>query len=108
MRFLTQGWSISGITVATSGFPVNLHVDGDNSLQGSIPNGVNNYSLGMPDYNGAPLQLSGNPRNGQPYFNVSDFSDNALGTVGNASRRSFYGPGQLNFNLALLRSFRFS
>jgi hypothetical protein len=108
LRFLTQGWSISGITVATSGFPVNLRVDGDNSLQGSRPNGVNNYSLDMPDYNGAPLHLNANPRNGQPYFNVSAFSDNALGTVGNASRRSFYGPGQLNFNLALLRSFRFS
>ena len=31
-----------------------------------------------------------------------------LGTPGNASRRSFYGPGMLNFDLALLKSFRFS
>jgi hypothetical protein len=33
-------------------FPGHAHVDGDNSLMGSIPNGVNNYSLDLPDYNG--------------------------------------------------------
>jgi hypothetical protein len=52
--------------------------------------------------------LNGDPRNGLPYFNVSAFSDNALGTPGNASRRSFYGPGALNFDMALLRNFKFS
>jgi hypothetical protein len=62
---------------------------------GSIPNGVNNYSLDLPDYNGAPLDLNGNPRNGLPYFNTAAFTVNALGTPGNASRRSFYGPGSV-------------
>ena len=62
----------------------------------------------LPDTTGAPLNLNGNPRNGLPYVNVSAFSDNALGTPGNASRRSFAGPGELNFDLALLRNFRFS
>ena len=107
-KFLTQGWAVSGITRASSGFPVTLRVDGDNSLMGSIPNGVNNRSLDLPDYNGLPLQLNGNPRNGLPYFNVAAYTDNALGTPGNASRRSFYGPGELNFDLALLRNFKFS
>jgi hypothetical protein len=107
-KILTQGWSISGITRVSSGFPVTLHSDGDNSLMGSIPNGVNNYSLDLPDYNGAPLDLNGNPRNGRPYFNTSAFSINALGTPGNASRRSFYGPGMFNSDIALLRNFKFS
>jgi hypothetical protein len=107
-KSLTQGWSISGITRITSGFQVTLHVDGDNSLMGSIPNGVNNHSLDLPDYNGLPLNLNPNPGNGQPYFNTAAFSVNALGTPGNASRRSFYGPGSFNFDLALLRNFRFS
>ena len=75
---------------------------------GSIPNGVNLHSLDLPDYNGAPLDLNGNPRNGLPYFNVSAFSLNALGTPGNASRRSFYGPGMFNSDIALLRNFKFS
>src|SRR5580693_892377 len=69
----TEGWAISGITRATSGFPVTLRSTGDNSLMGSIPNGVNNYSLDLPDYTGAPLNLNSNPRNGLPYFNVSRF-----------------------------------
>jgi hypothetical protein len=107
-KFLTRGWAISGITTATSGFPVSLHSDGDNSLQGSIPNGVNNYSLDLPDYTGVPLNLNGNPRNGLPYFNTSAFTINALGEPGTASRRSFSGPGSFNSNIALLRSFRFS
>jgi hypothetical protein len=108
IKGLTSGWEISGITRASTGFPVTLESDGDNSLMGSIPNGVNNHSLDLPDYNGLPLNLNGNPRNGLPYFNILAFSPNALGTPGNASRRSFFGPGELNFDLALLKSFQFS
>ncbi len=67
---------------------------------------MNNHSTDLPDYYGAPLNLNGNPRNGLPYFNVSAFGDNALGTPGNAGRRSFYGPGALNFDLALLKTMR--
>ncbi len=105
---VTKGWAISGITRATSGFPVTMREDGDNSLQGSVPNGVNNHSLDLPDYNGLPLILNSNPRNGLPYFNIAAFTINALGTPGNASRRGFSGPGELNFDLALLRNFRFT
>jgi hypothetical protein len=107
-KALTRGWAVSGITRASTGFPVTLKSNGDNSLMGSIPNGVNNYSLDLPDYNGAPLELNGNPRNGLPYFNVAAFSVNALGTPGSASRRSFYGPGMFNSDIAVLRNFRFS
>jgi hypothetical protein len=101
-----EGWAISGITRASTGFPVTLHADGDNSLTGSIPNGVNNHSTDLPDYTGLPLNLNGNPRNGLPYFNTAAFSDNALGTPGSAGRRSFFGPGALNFDLALLKTMR--
>jgi hypothetical protein len=107
-KAFTRGWAISGITRASTGFPVTLKSNGDNSLMGSIPNGVNNYSLDLPDYNGSPLQLNGNPRNGLPYFNTDAFSVNALGTPGSASRRSFYGPGMFNSDIALLRNLRLS
>jgi len=100
-----DGWSLSGIARASTGLPVTLLSDGDNSLTGSIPNGVNNHSLDLPDYNGAPLRLNGNPRNGLPYFNVLAFSNNGLGSPGSSSRRFFHGPGALNFDLALLKSF---
>jgi hypothetical protein len=107
-KLLTQGWALSGITRASSGFPITLSTTGDNSLLGSIPNGVNNRTLDLPDYNGLPLDINSNPRNGQPYFNIAAFSPNALGTPGDASRRSFSGPGALNFDMALLKSFKFS
>lgn len=103
---LTQGWSISGITRASTGFPITIKSNDDNSLQGSIPNGVNNYSLDTADYNGQPLHLNGNPRNALPYFNPDAFSESALGSPGNAARRSFHGPGELNFDLAILKDFK--
>jgi hypothetical protein len=104
----TRGWALSGITRVSSGFPVTLSSDGDNSLMGSVPNGVNNKSLDLPDVSPGPLNLNHNPRNGLVYFNTSLFSPNALGTPGNASRRFFYGPGMINFELALLKSFPLS
>ena len=107
-KALTQGWALSGITRLSSGFPVTISSDQDRSLQGSSPNGVNNHSLDLPDSTPGPLNLNQDPRNGLPYFNTSLFSPNALGTPGSASRRSFYGPGMLNFDLALLRNFRLS
>jgi hypothetical protein len=101
---LADGWAVSSIVRATSGLPVTLHSDGDNSLLGSIPNGVNNHSIDLPDYNGAPLHLNGNPRNGLPYFDTSAFSLNELGTPGTASRRFFHGPGGFNVDLALMKT----
>jgi hypothetical protein len=105
---LTQGWSISGITRVSSGFPVTMSSDGDRSLTGSLPNGVNNKSLDLPDFTPGSLNVNRDPRNGLPYFNTSLFGPNALGTPGTASRRSFYGPGMVNFDLAIRRSFRFT
>ncbi len=101
----TQGWVISGITHASTGFPVTLSSSTDNSLQGSNPNGVNNRYMDLPDVVPGPLDVGNYTQNGQSYyFNVSLFKPNALGTPGNASRRYFYGPGSFNTDLALLKS----
>jgi hypothetical protein len=107
-KSLTDGWAISGITRISTGFPVSLHSDGDNSLMGSLPNGVNNHSIDRPDYVPGPLNLNHDPRNGLPYFNTSLFVPNALGSPGTASRRSFYGPGLFNSDIALLKTFKFA
>ena len=104
---LTAGWSISGITHFASGFPVTMINNGDNSLIGTNPNGINNSSIDEPDYNGGPLQLSHNPRkNGNNYFSTAVFSMNALGTPGNAKRRFFYGPGEDNYDMAIAKKLR--
>jgi Carboxypeptidase regulatory-like domain len=104
---LLNGWEIAGITRVSTGFPITLSTDGDNSLQGSSPNGVNNRYLDMPDRTGQPLDISSDPRaNGLVYFNPAAFTTNALGTPGDAGRRSFSGPGAFNTDLALLRNFK--
>jgi hypothetical protein len=103
---LTEGWELSGITRFSTGFPVTLINYGDNSLLGAEPNGINNYGVDEPDVAPGSLNLNHNPRNGQPYFNAALFSNNALGTPGNASRRYFYGPGMENFDMALLKNLR--
>jgi Carboxypeptidase regulatory-like domain/TonB dependent receptor len=102
----TQGWELSGITRFSTGLPVTLVNYGDNSLLGAEPNGINNYGVDEPDVSPGSLNLNRNPRNGQPYFDAALFSDNALGTPGNASRRYFHGPGMENFDMALLKNLR--
>jgi hypothetical protein len=103
---LTQGWELSGITRFATGLPVTLINYGDNSLLGAEPNGINNYGVDEPDVAPGSLDLNRNPRNGQSYFNAALFSENALGTPGNASRRYFHGPGMANYDMALLKTLR--
>ncbi len=101
---LSQGWSLSGITRFASGFPITTVNNGDNSLIGTNPNGINNSSIDEPDYSGGPLRLNHNPRtHGNNYFDSTAFSMNALGTPGDAKRRFFYGPGADNFDMAVTK-----
>jgi hypothetical protein len=101
---LTEGWSISGITRFATGFPITVINNGDNSLIGTNPNGVNNSSIDEPDYNGGALHLNHNPRtNGNNYFDTTEFSMNALGTPGTSKRRFFYGPGADNYDMAIAK-----
>jgi hypothetical protein len=101
---LTTGWSISGITHIASGFPITMVNNGDNSLIGTNPNGINNSSIDEPDYNGGSLHLNHNPRtNGNNYFDSTAFTMNVLGTPGTAKRRFFYGPGADNFDTAIAK-----
>lgn len=103
-RLLTSGWSVSGITRFTTGMPVTLYNNDDTSLIGSMPNGINNNGVDTPNYDGGALKLNLNPRNGRAAFNAARFSMPALGQIGNAPRRFFYGPGMENFDVALQKT----
>ena len=103
---LTDGWALSGTTRFSTGLPVTLYDDSDNSLLGTLGNGINNYLLDTPNYNGGPLDINTNPRNGKPEFNTSAFSPESGGQLGSASRRFFYGPGINNFDLTLSKLLR--
>ena len=45
--------------------------------------------------------MNTNPRIGKSAFNTSLFSLPDLGSIGTAARRFFYGPGLMNFDMAL-------
>jgi hypothetical protein len=53
-----------------------------------------------------------NPRHGNPYFNTSVnttvFAPEQLGQFGNSRRRFFHGPGLNNFDMALLKTAKFT
>jgi hypothetical protein len=104
---LTGGWSLSGTTRLSSGFPITLYNPTDTSLLGTFGNGVNNNLVDTPNYApGCDLKLNRDPKNG-PAFNTACFSLPELGQLGNAPRRFFYGPGIQNFDLALIKHVRF-
>ena len=103
---LIDEWSISGTTRFATGFPVTLYDNSDNSLLGTLGNGVNNYLLDTPQYTPGPLQINTNGRNGRPAFNTSLFPEEAMGQLGNAKRRNFYGPGINNVDLTLQKVLR--
>jgi hypothetical protein len=105
---LTGGWSISGTTRFSTGFPVTLYDDSDNSLLGTLGNGVNNDLLDTPAFTPGPLEIDTNPRNGRPEFNTSLFHTETLGVLGNSPRRFFYGPGINNFDIQITKDVRFT
>jgi len=104
---LATGWSLSGTTRLSSGFPVTLYNPTDTSLLGTFGNGVNNNLVDTPNYTpGCDLKINHDPSKG-PAFNADCFSLPALGQLGNAPRRMFYGPGIQNFDLALIKHVTF-
>ena len=103
---LVDDWTLSGTTRFATGFPVTLYDNSDNSLLGTLGNGVNNYLLDTPQYLPGPLQINTNGRNGKPAFNTALFPEENLGQLGNAKRRIFYGPGINNFDLTLQKNVR--
>jgi outer membrane receptor protein involved in Fe transport len=99
-----RGFTISGTTRFSSGFPVTLFDDSDRSLLGTLGNGVNNELLDTPQISPGPLRINTNPRNSQPAFNTGLFAPETLGQLGNSARRFFYGPGIANFDVQVSKT----
>jgi hypothetical protein len=90
---LLSGWTISGITRFTTGFPITLMENDDASLCGC-------GGADVPNYNGQAIHFF-DPRKTGQYFDTAPFSAESLGVPGNSSRRFFHGPGTNNWDLAL-------
>jgi hypothetical protein len=90
------GWELTGITRFTTGLPVTISENVDQSLSGLSD---------TPNWDGQTIAKS-NPRSSsaRTYFNSDQFSLQALGTFGSSSRRFFHGPGLDNWDMALRKS----
>jgi len=107
LNWLESGWSLAGIARFTSGLPVALLNNNDTSLLGTIPNGINNNGVDTPMWSGKSLSIHTDPRRGQPVFDRTQLILPAQGTMGNARRRFFSGPGLENLDATLARTVSF-
>jgi hypothetical protein len=100
---LVKGWRLSGITRFATGLPVTLVETDDNSLLGTSSAGAISLPVDTPNFTPGQLNIA-NVRSGtKPYFNTALFTPEALGTLGDARRRFFSGPGLNNWDIALLK-----
>jgi hypothetical protein len=95
---LLGGWRIAPVIRAVSGPPITVTSGRDNSLVGENLDRANASGTGAPFYNdsiGSNLQ----------WFNPAAFVTNPIGTFGTLGRSVFRGPGALNFDVGLTRTF---
>ena len=99
---LVKGWRLSGITRFATGLPITLVETDDASLLGTAGAGAISLPIDTPNYTPGSLHIT-DPRSGQSYFNTALFSPEPTGTLGDARRRFFSGPGINNWDMALLK-----
>lgn len=96
LRHVTDLWSFSGITIASSGGPFTPGFSTTNGLD----------ITGSPN-EGARIDVVGNPFANVPsglYFNPAAFARPSVGTIGNAGTNIMYGPGYVNYDMTLTKS----
>jgi len=106
---LTNGWTVSGVTTFQTGFPIGITESDFRSLECTPV--ISFYGCwDRPNVVG-PLQLYTNPRhettiNGTTaryWFNPTAFAPETLGTLGNAGRNAFHGPGINNWDVSFYK-----
>jgi hypothetical protein len=102
----TSGWILTGITRFATGLPVTISDTSDDALIGDTSTGITGSTADEPNIKPGAILANTNPRSGEPYFNISLFSQETLGHVGNANRRFFTGPGTNDFDIALVKNLR--
>ncbi len=93
---LLGGWQLTNIMSVSSGFPRDPATGNDRANTGST---------NRPDVVGDP---NDGPRTIDEWFNTAAFVQQAQFAHGNAVRNSIIGPGIFNFDMSIMRNFRFS
>jgi hypothetical protein len=99
MDYLVGGWSINGLSVYQSGFPVQI-------TQSTNNNSVFGYASQRPSASGTSPYTSGSleDRLGN-YINPAAFITSPRGTFGNLARTlDLRGPGQANWDMSVFKA----
>jgi hypothetical protein len=106
-KMLTNGWEISGITRFSTGVPITIVEQDDQSLLGTNFGGPIPLNVDTPNLV-APVHTLDPRKSACPgpclFFDPSSFQGSALGLEGNANRRFFHGPGVNNWNFAVIKN----
>lgn len=97
MRTVAAGWSLSGIVTIQTGLPVNVTISQDQANTGQASQRPNRVGTIHAESCGRVLVNC---------VNSSAFAMPALYTYGNTARNVFAGPGYVNFDTALAKTFR--
>jgi hypothetical protein len=95
---IASDWQVSGIFSAIHGQPFSL-------TSSAALNGVGQTET--PNQSGASKKLGG-IGSGNPFYDTSVFSDPATGNYGNVGRNTLFGPGSVNMDFSLFRTFKFT
>jgi hypothetical protein len=97
LKFVTSGWTLSPIGSLYTGSPIQLSDGGkDISLSGQLLDRPNVVS---------PSTVYPATRTLGAWFNASAFAVQPAGTFGDLGRNAVYGPGAINWDMALYRTF---
>jgi len=103
LGWITDNWTLSGITGFSSGSPFTPGFTTTNGLDitGSGSEGARINVVGNPLAN-VPQGTPGLPH-GRIFFNPAAFAEPAIGTIGSAGVNIMYGPGYINWDMSLGR-----
>ena len=115
IQLAAGGWEYSGVTQLWGGSPCLSGASPTSSScdlnsNGNLGNG--GFGIIRPDYIGGPIRI--NPSHNEPagqnpmWYNPAAFASPAPGSFGDFHRNTIYGPGILNFNMALYKNFNFT
>jgi hypothetical protein len=99
---IAGGWQVAGILQMQTGFPFTINLNGDTAGIGGGTGGILIRPNAVP---GATSRLAGDQRSTARYFNTAAFSLPPAGAFGNVGRNTVAGPGLVNMDTALSRTF---
>ena len=104
LKYLTDGWEVSGFTRFWSGTPINIYEGGCSNCYAGNPG--NFVGLARPDLASSNVYLSHS--NHVDWLNPAAFTASQPGTIGDIRRNSFRGPGINNWDMSLFKNFNFT